>query len=180
MEADLPSIELLHKLLRYDPESGQLFWRPRDASMFSGGANGGIDAEASRWNARFADRPALICERGGYLRGKVMQKTLTAHRVIWAMQTGKWPKNEIDHINGVRGDNTWGNLREATSRENNWNRMNRANKTGFTGVRLDKRTGKYFGRISYEVGPFDTPEKAATAYMEAKRIICGKFAPELR
>ena len=31
---------------------------------------------------------------------------------------GKWPENEIDHINGIKDDNRINNLRDVTNRQN--------------------------------------------------------------
>ena len=176
MTKDLPSVDLLRKLLRYEPETGKLFWRERGVDVFSSSGHGGRRAAALRWNARFANAEAMTEVRDGYLRGKIFGKKVSAHRVIWAMQTGDWPDDQIDHINGIRDDNRWENLREATSRQNSWNSMpTRPNKTGFLGVTYDRRSGKYTARIIYTIGPFSTPEEASSAYIDAKKAICGKF-----
>ena len=36
----------------------------------------------------------------GYVCIRVMGKTYKAHRLAWLYVHGKWPENEIDHING--------------------------------------------------------------------------------
>jgi len=39
------------------------------------------------------------------------------HRLAWAFMKGEWP-NVIDHLNGIRNDNRWSNLRNGTARDN--------------------------------------------------------------
>ena len=34
--------------------------------------------------------------------------------MIWCKQTGQWPEGDIDHVNRVRDDNRFVNLRECT------------------------------------------------------------------
>jgi hypothetical protein len=36
--------------------------------------------------------------------------------------TGEWPKDQIDHINRIKDDDRWENLREATQSQNSFNR----------------------------------------------------------
>jgi hypothetical protein len=49
--------------------------------------------------------------------------------------TGKWPKDQIDHINRSKHDNRWVNLREATGHQNNMNTgLTKRNKVGIRGI----------------------------------------------
>lgn len=43
------------------------------------------------------------------------------HRLVWLYHYGVWPKDRIDHINGIRDDNRIENLREATASTNGVN-----------------------------------------------------------
>lgn len=45
-----------------------------------------------------------------------------ASRLAWLYMTGEWPKYEMDHINHVKDDNRWVNLRDVTPAENCANR----------------------------------------------------------
>ena len=81
---------------------------------------------------------------------------------------------QIDHINGVRCDNRFSNLREATAAENGQNQaVPRHNTSGFMGVHWNRRAGNWQARIMIAgrnkyLGYFDTPEAAHAAYCAAK------------
>lgn len=70
----------------------------------------------------------------GYLVVTVLGKTFYVHRICWFLQTGEWPEGSVDHINGVKTDNCWSNLRLATHSQNGCNRLNSANKSGCKNV----------------------------------------------
>ena len=70
----------------------------------------------------------------GYLVVSVSDKTFYVHRICWFLQTGEWPEGSVDHINGVKTDNGWSNLRLATHSQNGCNRLNSANKSGCKNV----------------------------------------------
>src|SRR6266566_5926723 len=54
--------------------------------------------------------------------------SLSAHRMLMSYPL-------IDHVNGNKLDNTRGNLREATPRQNSWNRALRSDsQAGFKGI----------------------------------------------
>ena len=59
------------------------------------------------------------------------------HHAVWAVCKGRWPKQQIDHINGNKHDNRIENLREVSQSENNMNVLHpwKPNaKTGLPGV----------------------------------------------
>ena len=114
--------------------------------------------------------------------GRINHKMVAAHRVLWAMSTGSWPRNEIDHINGDPSDNRLSNLRECTSRQNKMNQA--AHKDGrskFKGVNFSKYAGKWKAEIKIgparrHLGYFASEVDAAAAYDEAAREFHGSFA----
>ena len=54
----------------------------------------------------------------------------------------------IDHKNGVKDDNRWENLREATPVQNNWNQKKRYNNaSGHKNIMWDKRKKRWRVRI---------------------------------
>lgn len=162
-----PSI--LPHLLTYNPETGDLRWRERPSSMFC------HPKAAEDWNERFAGKPALTAIMvAGYRKGHLLGRQVQAHRVVWALQTGQWPREQIDHINGDRSDLRFANLREVSPTENARNqRRSRLNTSGHTGVAFVKKTGKWAAYIRSDgrrvhLGFHDKLEDAASARRAAE------------
>lgn len=111
----------LRQLLRYDPDTGKLWWRAREPGFFAPTTRTPA-ARASFWNKKYAGAEALIAKNGnGYLAGRIEGEKYYAHRAIWAVHHGRWPTHGIDHINGIRDDNRIVNLRPATATQNSGN-----------------------------------------------------------
>ncbi len=136
-EKSLPSPDTLRKLLRYEPETGKLFWRPRGKPKF---------------DSRFEGKEAFTAGNGaGYRHGSIHNRRYLAHRVIFAIQSGEWPPHDIDHINGDRGDNRWLNLRAVNRRANSRNqRRRRTNTSGLMGVGWFKPISKWRAYITID------------------------------
>lgn len=152
---------IVRELITYDPISGKAFWNKRDVKWFDGKAHGGSIAEAARWNTYHAGKEICSKTSEGYIRTPLLSGYYLLHRLIWLYMTGEWP-NKIDHINGIRDDNRWENLRNVTVQENCRNQRRRANNTsGCTGVYKHKQTGHFIVMIN-------TPEK--------RRVSLGAFS----
>jgi hypothetical protein len=159
----------LTSILAYNPDTGELRWKPRPESSFRDGA---VPASAYQksWNRRCAGKPALTAVMNrGYLCGNIEGKMQLAHRVIWTMVHGSVP-GFIDHINGDKQDNRLCNLRCVSRSENARNRKTAVNNTsGYTGVHKDTRSGKWSASIG--LGYFDTLEEAAAARKKAEALL---------
>jgi hypothetical protein len=87
-----------------------------------------------------------------------------------------------DHANGNKLDNTRDNLREATPRQNSWNRGRRSDaQTGYKGIRWIKSRQRFRARIVVDgkriyVGWFISAIDAARAYDAMARKHYGEFA----
>lgn len=149
--------ESVKSIFNYDPETGHLTWATKMCKKFGVGDRvGSVDAH-------------------GYRQVNVCKNWRKEHRVIWLWMTGEWPDGQIDHINGVRDDNRWVNLRVVTNLQNAQNRTKVVSKTGLLGVSLRKSTGKYEAHIreggrKIHLGYFDTAEQAHAIYLKAKSI----------
>lgn len=172
----LPSPEVLRQLLRYEPETGKLFWLQRPAHMFA------TEHEFRRWNTRYSGHAALTSvDTRGHLHGKVLNDLHLAHRVIWAMQTGEWPSSLIDHRDCDKSNNRWENLRLATHAENSHNRCLSINSmSGIKGVTFQPKAGKWRARIMVRgrtvyLGWHATAQEAADAYAKASTDLHGAF-----
>jgi hypothetical protein len=89
------------------------------------------------------------------------------------------PKGYVaDHINGDKLDNRRENLRICTQGENAKNkRLSKVNTSGFKGVSLDKKSGKWSAYVSNKhIGYFDDIETAARAYDYHALLRHGEFA----
>ena len=179
----LPSPETLRQLLMYEPQTGRLFWLPRGQHLFRDTLGRTKEHACAIWNARYASREAMTgVNNGGYRTGRLFGASTAAHRVVWAMEMGAWPCFDVDHINGDRGDNRIGNLREATRSQNLGNAKVRSDNTsGFKGVAWERRRKLWKSNITVEgrqrhLGYFDTAEEAHAAYCKAASIAFGEFS----
>lgn len=153
-------VDRLRQLIALDPATGNLRWLPRNQPTF---------------DAAWAGKPALAYKlRNGYLVGAVERTPLLAHRVVYALQFGRWPDGHIDHINGKRDDNRPENLRVVTVAENARNRaVSTANRSGKTGVYWHSSDRRWCASIGIDgrrihLGSFETFEDARAARTNAE------------
>ena len=170
MKAEIPTPEQLRNLLRYDPDTGKLFWKSRNVSMFNDGYRG-AQGNCNNWNSRYSGKEACNAVSKGYLIGGVLGKRLKAHRIAWAIHYGKWPTQQIDHINGKRNDNRIKNLRDVSAQENQKNmKKSSLNNTGHSGVHA--HNGRWRVKIQNKhVGIFTSLDEAVRARKEAESLI---------
>lgn len=124
----------------------------------------------------------------GYVRIRIDGQAFLAHRLAWLLMTGHWPAEEIDHIDGVRSNNVWSNLRDCSRAQNQGNRHrpNRNNRLGIIGVRqVGRRFAATIRRLAdgrrVHLGYFDTATEAGAAYQAAARLrMWDAFAREER
>ena len=166
--------ELLRQLLRYEPETGKLFWCERSEEIWRESGSADPFAAALHWIAKNAGKEAGSVSRTGYIRTTVLGASLLGHRIAWAIHYDKWPQKHIDHINGDRADNRIANLREVTNAINCQNKRKPLpkNKTGLLGVTFQAgayRAAVMVNRKQHHLGRFKTAEEAHAAYVEAKR-----------
>lgn len=158
----------LRELLNYDPSSGIWRWvRPPRGKLF-GSVAGTLRAK-------------------GYRAITIDGRSYSSHRLAWFWMTGHFPTQQIDHINGIRWDNRWENLRAASCGENSQNRAMQSNNTsGYIGVSAANyrkfrvwRAKITVGGKTISLGYWETPQQAAAAYSRGKAKY-HIFCPTLR
>lgn len=165
--------ELCRQLLRYEPETGKLFWLPRSREMFES------ERIFRSWNTKWAGSEAFLTiedsGKNGHrcYKGSIFNLRFKAHRVIWLMEHGEWPQ-VIDHIDGDPFNNRLSNLRSVSQSENAKNAsLPRDNKSGRIGVCWNKKTGKWLATIKIDrrqkyLGDFSNFEDAIAARESAE------------
>jgi hypothetical protein len=142
------------QILDYNPRTGFFTWRVRVAQNAYPGQPAG-----SIYSDRNPKYKRLYIQIDG--------KRYAAHRLAWFYMTGKWPSDEIDHIDRNPLNNKWTNLREVNRLANVLNGTPRGRSLP-TGVRSAGR-GRYRASAkkngkNVELGVFPTPEAAHSAY----------------
>ena len=111
-------------------------------------STGDITRLKSQYHPRLAGQVAGCVGNNGYVSIKVNGMRFLAHRLAHVLMTGNWPPEHMDHLNGVRDDNRWKNLRAATRSENLRNsKRYTTNSTGIAGVRWRPDNKKWQARI---------------------------------
>lgn len=93
------------------------------------------------------------------------------------------PKLFVDHIDRIKNNNSWDNLRDCSNSENLRNRIApKNNSSGIKGVGWHKKTNKWVARcrVNYKeiyIGLFLTKNEAETAYLEFTKQRYGEFMP---
>ena len=106
------------------------------------------------WKKKIAPRAKVGCVAGhlrkdGYVQIKVLHKLYPAHRLIWFLVHGEWPKNEVDHIDGNKSNNRIENLRDVTKSQNQQNRLKtKQNSSGYKGVFFHAKSNKWIAKIT--------------------------------
>ena len=134
----------IRELLFYDPDTGLLHWKIRKSGV--------------RRN-----RVAGHIRKSGYIVLEINGKTLRSHRVAWFLYYGKWPENEIDHIDRNPSNNKIDDLRDVSHRVNMGN--GKGHKAGrLVGARLATRN---------KTNPWE-----AQIHVDGKKVHLGYFPTE--
>lgn len=155
--SDLTADRVRH-LLHYDPLTGAWTWiNPLPRSKMRCGDPAGRITSHGRRQIRIAS--------GFYYSA----------RLAWLYMTGEWPKDQIDHINRLVGDDRWENLREANQSQNSFNRTWAESSGAWRGIACCGKKfavnigGKYLGL-------YETFEEAVAVRDQGLKEFAGPFA----
>lgn len=154
----------LKRQLHYDPLTG-IFTR--------------LISTNSRVNV--GDTAGTKSTKNGYVQIMINGKQYRAHRLAFLYMTGSFPSKHVDHKFGIKDDNRWSELREASNQQNTRNSAMKSNNTsGFKGVTWNKKAQKWaaYSRDKNKtvyLGLFDNPVDASKAYINFSKPIHGDF-----
>ena len=146
----------LREILEYQPDTGLFFWKKPIRGIKKGSKAGHLSKD-------------------GYIDIRIKKRSYPAHRLAWVIMTGNWPDNFVDHINRIKSDNRFVNLREATKSENAQNTNLQSNNTsGYKGVVWHKPNKNWVAQINIRkkhihLGSFENLQDAINARIEAEK-----------
>tara|TARA_R110000868_G_scaffold199448_1_gene446084 strand:+ start:103 stop:609 length:507 start_codon:yes stop_codon:yes gene_type:complete len=150
---DLLTVEKLRSLLDYEPTTGVFTWRSKVAKKIVVGSVAGN------------------LHPLGYRRIRIDGRQYFEHRLAWLYVTGSWPKLKIDHINRVKTDNRFENLRDVSVSINNQNTdKQKRNTSGVKGVTWNASSAKWQAQIRanakhHYLGVYKNIQDAENAYL---------------
>lgn len=160
-EKRLLSRETLRKYYRYCPDSGNLY----------------LIVTVDSWgNETPIFKQVGTIHKNGYTLVQMFGRTMKVHRLAFLYMTGQYPEF-VDHINGIRSDNRWSNLRGVSRSENMRNRaIGKNNTSGTLGINWFPQTKQWRVRINvdgvrYSLGLFDTLNDAIAARTGAEKLL---------
>ena len=126
------TVEDLYKKLAYNKDTGEFTW-----------------LEFNKYHPDLQGTKAGGLNSAGYVHIKIDGVKHKAHRLAFLYMEGKYPSKTVDHINRVKHDNRWCNLREADMFEQNENQcIRKDNTSGYKGINWNKRNRKWDVRLS--------------------------------
>lgn len=159
----MTAVEELSAEIRYDGATGQLWWLRRGLGR------------------RFSKPVGWVNDKG-YVCVEFKGKAYKATHLIWLLKTGAFPIGQIDHKDGIKNNNMWGNLREANQSQQTANTKTRVdNVCGLKGIHKRKGYKRWRAQIvhnkrRYYLGDFGSAEEAHAAYVKAAKKYHGEFA----
>jgi len=150
--------EELKASLQYDPATGLFTW---------------LKCLSDRCKPGYA---AGTINSNGYVQMRMAGVIYKAHRLAFLYMTGEFPPAQVDHVNHVRDDNRWANLRPVTHAQNGRNAaLPSTNTSGTIGVGFFARTNRWCAQITVDgvckrLGYFRTIEEARAARAKAETL----------
>ena len=113
----------------------------------------------------------------GYRQIGIDGKNYKSYRLAWLYMCGYFPEHDIDHINRIRDDDRWENIRHVSRSCNMHNYGNRAdNKSGVKGIYWYKAYNKWHSMVrfsgkGYSLGYYSDFDDAVCARLAAEQCL---------
>lgn len=154
------TLDRLLELLIFDPKTGFFTWKVTRAKAKAGSIAGCVGDAGYRWIG---------------IDGQIYH----AHRLVWLVVCGEWPKKGIDHIDLNGDNNIFSNLRLASDAQNQWNTAASKNNTsGHKGVFLHGNKWIVMvqkNKVRHYIGYFIDYHEACAAQETAAKKLHGQF-----
>lgn len=132
---DITHAELL-ETLRYDGETGDLFWKNKGSGR----------GDNSKPAGSFAVKGSVKTE---WRRVTLFGNDYSVSVIVWFYVTGEWPAEQLDHIDQNKSNNRFGNLRLANNSQQQLNQGIRSNNTsGIPGVSYNILTERWHSTLN--------------------------------
>tara|TARA_R110002012_G_scaffold258505_2_gene438973 strand:- start:19 stop:606 length:588 start_codon:yes stop_codon:yes gene_type:complete len=132
----------------------------------------GLLINTTSGKGRIEGSPVDCIDKTGYTKTVIKGFDYRVHRLMFLMKEGRIP-NMIDHINRIKTDNRWSNLRECTRAENNQNSVRKVDQCV-----EELPSGRFRVRIQHKtVGTFDTMKIAIAMRNAYAKEVYGDFSP---
>ena len=144
----------LKELLDYDPDTGEFTWKDRRGEQGAG--------------SRMSFKRAGTVHKKGYRIIGIDKKMYREHHLVLLYMDNVVlsSKQQVDHINHIRHDNRYSNLRIVTNQQN---QFNNGCAKGYSKTKNDKFSAaiRLNGKAIY-LGTHNTEQEARNAYLQAK------------
>lgn len=145
--------EILKELMDYNPETGIFVWKERDIIYFNHCKK--PEFSCRLWNSRMVGKVSgtIFKTKNKFYYATSLScgekfKRYYMHRLAWMYMYGKFPNDEIDHLDGDGLNNKISNLVLLDHCGNLKNqKMRSTNTSGFNGVSYDKARNKWIVQI---------------------------------
>ena len=162
----------LRRALHYDARRGVWRWRVGRSGTAGKGSIAGY------------------LQPNGYRYIQVNGKLYLSSRLAWFYIRGYFPEHDVDHVNRVRDDDRWGNLREVSRQCNIRNcKLSSQNTSGVKGVCWHKQHNKWHTQVrvngkSRSVGLHDDFTEAVAHRLAAEQCLdwsgCDSSSPAFK
>lgn len=162
------TLDEINNRLVVDAESGRCFWK-----------------DPTKYHARLLGKEAGSPRRSRhgtfYWVIKLNGIQYRRSQIVLMFSSGEWPHEMVDHKDGNTLNDSALNLRHANANQNAWNHRTRKKKSHLPmGIR-QLPSGRYLARVAcnkktFCLGPFDSVEQAANAYITKRKELFGEYA----